>query len=205
MEQPVEFEENGGQYVCQLLKSLYGLKQAPAVWNKPLYKLLTEIGFTRLDSDYGLYAMYDPDGDVQMLLTVNVDDLLLMALPELYNKVATQLKSVFTLTSMGEFKYLLGIDISIGRTHNKTVYCQCAYIDKILKTFNMQDAYGCWIPQSASESKANLKPLAPDTKLPYCESCGLSSVPSVWLAVRYRACSASPRQVLVLFRAQTLS
>ncbi|KAE8969750.1 hypothetical protein PR001_g27405 [Phytophthora rubi] len=186
-----------GWYVLQFdVKTvfLYGLLEECIFIGSPwgLRRTEVKIGFTRLDSDYGLYAMYDPDGDVQMLLTVYVDDLLLMGPPELCYKVATQLKSAFTLTSMGEVKYLLGIEINIDRTHDKIVYCQRAYIDKILKTFNMQDAYGCWTPQSTSESKANLKPLAPDTKLPYREIVGSlqylvsGSRPDIAHAVRHR-------------------
>ncbi|OWZ00845.1 Integrase, catalytic core protein, partial [Phytophthora megakarya] len=83
MEQPVEFEENGGQLVCQLVKSLYGLKQ-----------VLPQ------DSDYRLYAKYDSDGEVQRLLTVYVEDLLLMRPSDLCAKVANQLKGVFALTSI---------------------------------------------------------------------------------------------------------
>ncbi|OWY97828.1 Retrotransposon Tca5 Polyprotein [Phytophthora megakarya] len=102
MEQPVEFEENGGQLVCQLVKSLYGLKQ-----------VLPQ------DSDYRLYAKYDSDGDVQMLLTVYVEDLLLMRPSDLCAKVANQLKGVFSLTSMGEsisgyITFLDGNAISYG-------------------------------------------------------------------------------------------
>ncbi|OWY91395.1 Gag-pol Polyprotein, partial [Phytophthora megakarya] len=172
MEQPVCFEENGRQLVCQLVKSLYGLKQAPAVWNKTLHTHLEKLGFTRLDSDYGLYAKFDSDGEMQMLLTVYVDDLLLMVPSDLCTEVANQLKDVFTLTSMGEVKFLLGIEITIDRTHNKIMYCQRAHIDKILKAYGMQDAYECWTPQSTSESKTKLKPLAPDTRLPYREIVG---------------------------------
>uniref|UniRef100_H3G4Y4 Reverse transcriptase Ty1/copia-type domain-containing protein n=1 Tax=Phytophthora ramorum TaxID=164328 RepID=H3G4Y4_PHYRM len=59
--------------VCLLLKSLYGLKQAPAVWNKTFHEHLAKIGFTRLNI---LCAIYGADGEVRMLLTVYVDDLL---------------------------------------------------------------------------------------------------------------------------------
>lgn len=76
----------GSSMVCQLIKSLYGLKQAPAVWNQTLHDFLQKIGFTRLDSDYGLYAMHE-GGEVTMLLTVYVDDLLLMGPAVLYEQV----------------------------------------------------------------------------------------------------------------------
>ncbi|KAE8901995.1 hypothetical protein PF005_g7279 [Phytophthora fragariae] len=73
--------------VCQPVKSLYGVKKAPSVWNKTLHTFFLSIAFTRLDSDYGLYAMFK-DGSVSMLLAVYVDDLLLMSPPDLCDQVA---------------------------------------------------------------------------------------------------------------------
>ncbi|KAG2776619.1 hypothetical protein PC129_g23030 [Phytophthora cactorum] len=116
--------------------------------------------------------MYGVDGEVRMLLTVYVDDLLQMVPSALCTQTADQLKSVFTPTSMGDVKFLLGIEIKIDRNHNKIVYCQREHIDEILKAYNKQDAYRCWTPQSTSEAKARAKPLAPGTKLPYREIVG---------------------------------
>lgn len=69
MEIPAGSDEGapGGDVICQLLKSLYGLKQAPAVWNKTLHVFLKSIGFTRLDSDYGLYAKLAEDKVIMQL------------------------------------------------------------------------------------------------------------------------------------------
>ncbi|KAE9170869.1 hypothetical protein PF005_g27386 [Phytophthora fragariae] len=160
----------GGDLICQLIKSLYGLKQAPAVWNKTLRTFLVSLGLTRFDSDYGLYAMYEGD-EVQMLLTVYVDDLLLMGPPALCDKVAAQLDAKFTMTSMGEVKYLLGIEITIDREHNQVVYSQRTHIDKLLKKFGLANSYGCWTPQATNESRAKEKSSEPGD-LPYRELVG---------------------------------
>ncbi|KAE9008015.1 hypothetical protein PR001_g16820 [Phytophthora rubi] len=68
---------------------LYGLLKEVIFMEARMMEHLVEtcIGFTRLDSDYGLYAMFK-DGSVSMLLTVYVDDLLLMSPPDLCDQVA---------------------------------------------------------------------------------------------------------------------
>ncbi|RAW25625.1 hypothetical protein PC110_g17962 [Phytophthora cactorum] len=173
MEIPARSDEgvSGGTLICQLIKSLYGLKQAPAVWNKTLHAFLVSLRLTRLDSDYGLYAMYK-NGEVAMLLTVYVDDLLLMGPAALCSQVAAQLESKFTLTSMGEVRYLLGIEITLDGVHNRIVYSQRSHIDKLLKKFNLENSYGCWTPQATSEFRAKPKPFPKDAAVPYRELVG---------------------------------
>ena len=75
MQQPEGFEVGGPEYVCRLRKSLYGLKQAGRVWNKTLHSVLSSMGFTRAESDHGLY-IYHRDG-VRILMPVFVDDITL--------------------------------------------------------------------------------------------------------------------------------
>lgn len=171
MELPVGSTEGipGGDMICELIKSLYGLKQAPAVWNKTLHVFLVSLGFTRLDSDYGLYAKYK-NGEVVMLLTVYVDDLLLMGPTAACTKVAAQLQEKFTLTSMGEVKYLLGIEITLDSLNQQIVYSQRAHIDKLLAKFGLANSYGCWTPQATSESRA--KQITNITDMPYRELVG---------------------------------
>lgn len=119
---------------------------------------------------------------------------------------------VFTLKRMGEVKFLLGIEITIDRTHNKIVYCQRAHIDKIIKTYGMQDAHGYWIPQSTSESKVNLMPLEPGIKLPYLEIVGSlqylvsGSRPDITHAVRHlgKSCRVSSKIITVMRRGYAL-
>ncbi|GMF45565.1 unnamed protein product [Phytophthora fragariaefolia] len=112
----------------KLLKSLYGLNHAPHIWNKTLHAKLVTMGFERLDSDFGLYGL-KKDGEVRMLSTVYVDDLLLMGTPELCTATAAALKESFEPTTIGNVKYLLG---------------------------HMSTCNGCATPDATSPSKAGL-------------------------------------------------
>lgn len=107
MEQPPGIDGTNPEMVCRLLKSLYGLRQAPRIWNETLDALLRQINFVRLDSDYGLYALKAEDGSILMLLTVYVDDLLLMGPTARCARVAAQLKEQFELASLDLFDICL--------------------------------------------------------------------------------------------------
>ncbi|OWY98301.1 polyprotein [Phytophthora megakarya] len=116
MEQPPGRQVDGTGFICRLRKSLYGLKQAPNIWNRTLNAKFVTMGFTRIDSDYGLYVLRG-NGEVKLLLTVYVGDLLLMGPRALCTKIAASLQGTFELTTMGTVKYLLGVEFLINRTN----------------------------------------------------------------------------------------
>ncbi|OWZ03686.1 Gag-pol Polyprotein [Phytophthora megakarya] len=122
MENPPGFQVDGPGRVWRLLKSLYGLKQAPNNWNRTLHARLMKLGFTRTDSDYGFYVLREK-GEVKILLTVYVDDLLMMGPRDLCAKTGASLQEAFELTTMGTVKYLLGVEMKIDPLHRQVVYC----------------------------------------------------------------------------------
>ncbi|KAG3066855.1 hypothetical protein PI125_g23778 [Phytophthora idaei] len=122
MEQPPGFHVDGPGAVCELLKSLYGLKQVPNVWNWTLHAMLGTLGFERTNSDYGLYVLKE-NGEVKLLLTVNVDGLLLMEHRDLCTKIAAALHNTFELTTMRTVKYRRDIAILIDRPSRQIVSC----------------------------------------------------------------------------------
>jgi hypothetical protein len=134
------------------LKSLYGLKQAPNIWNKTLHAKLLAMGLERTESDFGLY-MLKKNGEVTLLLTVYVDDVLLMGPRHLCAKVAAFLVETFELTTMCTIKYLLGVENHINRPHREIIYCQRQCEQKVLKRFHMENCNGCATPQATTESK----------------------------------------------------
>ncbi|POM64417.1 mitochondrial protein [Phytophthora palmivora] len=151
-------------FLYGLLKSLYGLKQAPHICNKTLHVKLVELGFERLDSDFGRYAMKE-DGEIKMLLTVYVDDLLLMGPPELCEATAATLKKSFELTSMGNVKYLLGVEIRIDRQRRQIIYSQQQYVLDLVKEYHKSTCDGCATPEATSPFKA--QPPETNEYLPY--------------------------------------
>jgi hypothetical protein len=169
MEQPPGFQVDGPGFICRLLKSLYGLKQAPNIWNKTPHAKLLAMGFERTESDFGLY-MLKKNGEVTLLLTVYVDDPLLMGPRDLCAKVAASLMETFELTTMDTVKYLLGVEILINRPRREIIYCQRQYVQEVLKRFHMENCNGCAIPQATIESKVAV----PTTTeyLPYRELVG---------------------------------
>lgn len=127
------------------------------------------MGFERLDSDYGLYVKR-VNGEVAQLLTVYVDDLLIMGPQADCETTASQLRDSFELTTIGQVKYLLGVEILIDRPRRQVIFSQQQYIIEILKRFNMQDCNGCRTREATAELAIKL-PLK-DEPLPYREFVG---------------------------------
>ncbi|KAE9016164.1 hypothetical protein PR001_g7958 [Phytophthora rubi] len=171
MEQPPGFQSEPDAYVCHLQRSLNGLRQAPNVWNRTLHKALERLGFSRLDSDYGLYAQkMGESGEISMLLTVYVDDILLLGPTDLCRSVAQQLAEEFELTALGPVKYLLGVEILIDPLRKEVVYCQRQHVKDILKRFNMESCNGCATPEGTTPQQ--LRAPMDKSYLPYRELVG---------------------------------
>jgi hypothetical protein len=171
MEQPPGHAQDPDVFVCRLRKSLYGLRQAPNVWYRTLHAKLKRMEFKRLDSDYGLYAQtVGETGEIAILLSVYVDDLLLMGPPELCRCVAQQLMDEFQLTELGPVKYLLGVEILISPERDQVVFSQRQHIKTVLQRFDMASCNGCATPEATSPQQ--MKPPPPGTYLPYRELVG---------------------------------
>jgi Reverse transcriptase (RNA-dependent DNA polymerase) len=75
MEQPEGFKVKGQEgKVMRLKRAIYGLKQAALAWWKALDKSMSQLGFTRLLSDSGIFF----NKDKSIVAIVYVDDVLFL-------------------------------------------------------------------------------------------------------------------------------
>jgi transposase InsO family protein len=138
MQQPEGFEVGGPEYVCRLNKSLYGLKQAGRVWNKALHSVLTSMGFSRVQSDHGLYTLLK--GDVRVFMTVFVDDIMLAGSDStLLDSIVKDLSQHFKLRDLGPTTQLLGLEIHRDRSNRRLLLSQSQYIANLLQEHGLQD------------------------------------------------------------------
>jgi hypothetical protein len=79
MEQPQGFIIAGQETkVCRLHKAIYGLKQASRAWNLQFHGVLTELSFTRMYSDAGIYVYYRKGSSGPIFIILYVDDITIM-------------------------------------------------------------------------------------------------------------------------------
>jgi histone deacetylase 1/2 len=122
-------------HVYRLKKVLYGLKQAPLAWNCTLNAFLIQISFTVASVDPCLYTLhnhcassdsdqgpYDPElhctfihsssgGRLLVILSVYVDDLLIVGLPVDVDAIKKQLCQWFHIKDFGSVSTILVIDV----------------------------------------------------------------------------------------------
>jgi hypothetical protein len=107
---------------------------------------------------------------VDMLLTVYVDDLLLIGKKEDCDDVARQLMKSLDLVYLGSVKYLLGIEITRDITNKSLVYSQEAYTRSILQRFHMADCNSVATPEATDDIK--IPTYVEGTPMPYREAVG---------------------------------
>jgi hypothetical protein len=200
MEQPQGFVQPG--YVCKLLRSLYGLKQASRVWNKELHAALSEMGFTRLQSDHGIYV-YKRD-DVRIIVPVHVDDLTFASKSQqAIDTCIKELSQHFELRDLGPTKLLLGIEVIRDRPKHSISLSQRQYIIDMLDRFNMSDSHPVSTPMDPglrldkSQGASSPDDMAYMESVPYLSAVGAL----MYLAVTTRPDIAYAVGVLARFSA----
>lgn len=98
---------------------MYGLRQSGHNWNEELHAKLNEMGFTRLNSDFGLYI----HAETKSILSVYVDNMLLATeTPEYNNKFCQQLRESFKIEEFGPARSILGMRARREQSDNGRVF-----------------------------------------------------------------------------------
>ena len=151
MEQPLGFVEEGKSHLlCKLSKSIYGLKQASRQWFMKFDQKVTEIGFIENKVDDCIY--FKCIGSRFIFLILYVDDILLASNDlNLLLETKSLLSRTFDMKDLGEASFVLGIEIIRDRSRNLLGISQKAYIEKVLKRFNMECCSGGEVPMSKGD------------------------------------------------------
>lgn len=145
MQQPPGFVIKGSERkVYRLFKSLYGLKQAAKAWNQRLDAELERQGFKRSESDPCLYVKLK--GGHHCYVLVYVDDILIASEDNnLIIETEKALETRFTLTSLGEVNWYLGMEVKRNK-EGDFFLSQERYIEQIANSAGLMEAKPSKIP-----------------------------------------------------------
>jgi hypothetical protein len=144
MHYPEGMAKSKSSHTCLLLKkTLYGLKQSGREWWLVLGDKLVALGFTRCQSDWGLYVKKDDSDSVSMLVLVYVDNLLACAKTTAEcNALFDSISNEWTITRLGEVKDILGMHINRDRAKRTLTISMGGYIDKLGDRFPIAGKVG---------------------------------------------------------------
>jgi hypothetical protein len=126
--------------VLRLKKALYGLKQASRAWNKTFTSFLTQLNFKQLQTDNCIFI------NNSLIIAIYVDDTLIIGSDE--NKIQEfvyLLNSKFKTKDLGPLVCILGLQIEYLNNDTVRIH-QKNYIERIIKTFKLQDTKNTDIP-----------------------------------------------------------
>ena len=138
MKQPEGFHIGSSHQVCRLRKSLYGLKQSARQWNKKLHSVLTELGFSRIESDRSVYIY--SNGEVRIIVPIYIDDITLASKsPAAIDKYVQLLSQHFKCRDLGPTRFLLGVAVERDRPTHTIKLHQHQFILDLLEKYGMSD------------------------------------------------------------------
>ncbi|KAI3676109.1 hypothetical protein L1987_85708 [Smallanthus sonchifolius] len=135
---PGFIDPNFPDRVYKLYKALYGLHQAPRAWYETLSKHLLENGFTRGAIDQTLFKRKDEMDTI--MVQIYVDDIIFGSTnPRLCKEFEEVIQSKFEMSSMGEMKFFLGLQVD--QSESGILIHQEKYVKEILTKFKMADSH----------------------------------------------------------------
>ena len=125
--------------VARVKRGIYGLRQSGNLWHKTLTTAFTELNLTRSAVDHGVFYSHDNEGTT--IVCSSTDDFAIVASsPQRMSKLKAGLSQHFEMSDLGELAWLLGIQVQRDRTSKTISLSQTAYIDSLVKRFNLTDA-----------------------------------------------------------------
>jgi hypothetical protein len=145
---PEGFERRG--QCLLLLRALYGLKQSPKLWLNELSKTLRELGLFPVE---GVSCLFRNE---KLIVFFYVDDIVILCrtadLPDLH-RFQDALIDRYEMRVLGELSWFLGIRIIRDRSQRKIWLCQDSYIEKIAKSFHLEDRKSPSTPMATVDLK----------------------------------------------------
>jgi hypothetical protein len=130
---------------CRLKKFIYGLKQALRQWYLKFDKVINKFGFAENQVDNCIHIKIN--GSMFIILVLYVDDILLASSDKnLLHEAKGFLSSNFDMKGLDDASYVLGIEIHRDRTKGVLGLSQKAYIEKVLKKYNMHECSTTPVP-----------------------------------------------------------
>ena len=144
VQQPPGFAATGREHLAlRLEKALYGLKQAPRAWNTKLDACLVQLGFSRCESEHGMYARGTTSS--RLLVGVYVDDLVIAgSLTSEIDVFKLEMKGLFQMSDLGLLSYYLGIEVRQSPTGIDIA--QPAYALKLVEKAGLAGCRPCQTP-----------------------------------------------------------
>ena len=177
LEQPESFAEPGKEdWVWCLQRGLYGMKQSGRIWNKTMHKAMLDWGFKRLHADPCVYYRISSLGVV--LSAVHVDDFLIVSsTPDASRAFKEELKSLWTISDLGEARFCIGIAKSRNRADRTISISQTALIDRVVQQFGQSEADPISTPMDPSVARSLTRPSSSDPPLSATDTSELARLP----------------------------
>jgi len=170
---------DAGTRVLRLVKTLYGLKQSGRRWYQKLSSVFKSLGFTQCGVDQAVYFKVVVTKGELTVVVVHVDDCTIVANTiRLINELKAGLSKHFEVTDLGELHWMLGIEVKRDRPGRLVHLSQHAYIDTILRRYNLADLKPLSTPMdhqvhlSSDQAPASAAECAMMRDVPYREAVG---------------------------------
>ena len=174
MEQPISFAKPGKEdWVLELQQGLYGIKQSGRIWNKMMNKALLSWGFKHLAADPCIYHCHTKLGTI--VTAIHIDDFLIAgSSPETCASFKSQLKTLWSISNLGDATFCVGIATSRDCTTRTISISQTTLINLIISTFGQSDMHLISMPM---DHAIQLQRPPPNDSLSDTEATTLADLP----------------------------
>ena len=139
MKQHQGFRVPGQEHkVLCLLCALYGLKQAGLAWWETLNESMKELGFERLKSDASIFLFWKKGTNIVVAVVYVDDSLFCGPTKAIVKEVKDTFMHKWECRDLGPAKEFL--HMRIHQDGSNIMIDQCAYLEKVLEQFQMQNA-----------------------------------------------------------------
>jgi Reverse transcriptase (RNA-dependent DNA polymerase) len=152
MQHPPGYKSHdAGNRVLRLVKTLYGLKQSGRRWYQKLSSIFLSLGFQQCSVDQAVFHKSGKRKNEVTAIAVHIDDCTIAASStQLVDDLKAGLCKHVEVTDLGELHWMLGIEIRRDREAGTAHLSQRAYIDSILRRYNLADLKPLSTPMDTS-------------------------------------------------------
>ena len=163
--------------VALVKRGLYGLQQSGNLWHKTLSVAFDDLHLTRSAVDHGVFYAHDSEGTT--ILCSSTDDFAITASStDQMITLKTSLTRHFEMSDLGELAWILRIQVERDQVLRTISLSQAAYIDSVVKRFNLVTASPLQTPIdphaqiSNAQSPVTEEQVSDMRNVPYHEAIG---------------------------------